>query len=399
MRIETPFPGAQLPTICVKKGVFMYLTYALTKHTRYIQTSLFDSILDGVAYKPPTQKSYTEFQTVKADKIKPTEFNKKQISNLKKFLSSFAQAAKPFLEEGVDKHYSSFRIPKATGGFRQIDAPDEPLKRLLSDAKNALQNEIFIRPHNAAFAYVPERCAKNAIEKHQFNQSKWFLHLDLKDFFSNCTEDFIHQQLQKIYPFSEIYKDFSAMKNLQVLISVALYKGRLPQGTPLSPFLTNIIMIPIDYAIYELCKQWKKQHFIYTRYADDIDISSKYDFDYKELIKELNRILALQSPLQINANKIHYGSNAGRNWHLGLMLNQQNEITIGYKRKKEIKAILMNFCTHRESWTLNDIQRVLGELNYFRSIEPDYHDHLIAQYSKKYNGNQDIVLAMRAALV
>lgn len=380
----------------------MYLTFTINKKNKLEQLDLFQSILNdtNINIDALQNKSlpYIEYCTVKTNKIASTTFNNHQIKLLKTFLQNFAFMAKPFLEEGVDKHYSSFKIPKHNGKFREIDAPDAELKNLLAHAKNVLQNNILVHPHNAAFAYVPGRCSKHALEKHQYNQSRWYLHLDLKDFFSNCTEDFIHQQLQQVFPFSEMYLNEKTKQQMQILVSAALYKGRLPQGTPLSPFLTNIIMIPIDNAIYNFCKQWNKQHFVYTRYADDIDISSKYEFDYKELLRELNSILARQSPLQINHEKVHYGSNAGRNWHLGLMLNQQNQITVGYKKKRLIKQKLMNFCTNKQNWELDDIQTFLGELAYFKSIEPEYHDHLIKQYSNKYNQQSDIIEELRNLL-
>ena len=157
-------------------------------------------------------------------------------------------------------------------------------------------------------------------------------------------------------------------------------------------------MIPIDDALYQLCKQWKKQHFVYTRYADDIDISSRYNFNYQELITVIKTLLA-DTPLTINTSKVHYGSTAGRNWHLGLMLNQQNNITVGYKKKRLIKQKLLNFCTNKHNWTLDDVQVFLGELAYFRNIEPEYHDYLLKDYSSRYNNDVYIIVELRSMLV
>lgn len=379
----------------------MYITYAISKKPKFEQQTLFDSILNNTDYaiELPSNLEYPEYHTVQTKKLVSTEFNRYQASQIKIRLEEIAYKLTPLLNEGIDKHYKSFKIPKHNGKFREIDAPDETLKTILSQLKDICQNILKIHPHNAAFAYIPKRSNKHAIQKHQYNNSKWFLHLDLKDFFSSCNEAFIHQQLQQIFPFSEMYKTPSDTLVMQTIIKGALYKERLPQGTPFSPFLTNIIMIPIDYAIYNLCKQYHKQHFVYTRYADDIDISSEYDFDYKALLAEINQILLRQSPLQINTDKVHYGSSAGRNWHLGLMLNQQNNITVGHKKKKLIKQKLLNYCTNKNNWTLDDIQTFLGELAYFKNIESDYHDYMITEYSTKYNQGLDIIIEMRSTLV
>lgn len=376
----------------------MYLTYKINKKTTYEQQNLYDCILNDTAFEPQKTTSYPEYFTVKTDKLVQTDFNKTQYTYLISKVLALAEKADCFLKDGIDKHYSSFKIPKHNGKFRQIDAPDEELKQFLRLVKDTFQNA-HIHPHNAAFAYVQQRSNKHAVEKHQQNESKWFLHIDLQDFFGNCTEEFIHKQLKQVYPFCLLYNETPKIEQaFRTIISAALYKGRLPQGTPLSPYLTNIIMIPIDDALYQLCKQWKKQHFVYTRYADDIDISSRYNFNYQELITVIKTLLA-DTPLTINTSKVHYGSTAGRNWHLGLMLNQQNNITVGYKKKRLIKQKLLNFCTNKHNWTLDDVQVFLGELAYFRNIEPEYHDYLLKDYSSRYNNDVYIIVELRSMLV
>lgn len=378
----------------------IYLTFKTNRTSKPTQVDLFDTILyDKAIHSTKNTLDYQEYCTVCTTAEKTTPFNTHQLTTLYCRLVDLKHTlSSPEYEElikNTSKHYTVFKIPKAKGGFRTIEAPDEELKVLLRQIKDMFQETCMIHPHNAAFAYVPGRCARHALERHQHNQSKHYLHLDLKDFFTSCTADFIHQQLRKIYPFSNIYKTEIGPKLMNLIVDLALKDGHLPQGTPLSPYLTNIIMIPIDYAIAELCRQRNKQHLVYTRYADDIDISSKYDFDYKELLKEIELILARQSPLKINREKVHYGTTAGRNWHLGLMINQDNKITIGHKRKREIKTSLLNFCKNKTSWTKEDMQSFHGELAYFRSIEPEYHDYLIDLYSTKYNNSVDIIQELR----
>ena len=378
----------------------IYLTFKTLRNNKIKQLDLFTSILNDLALpEPKTSLPYNEYCTITTSKEKATPFNTAQVTSLhnclKRFINLHQADIKKMLDSKFAEYYTTFKIPKAKGGFRTIEAPNDELKAMLRELKDLFQDTCFIHPHNAAYAYVPGRCAKNALEKHQYNQSKHYLHIDLKDFFTSCNAAFIHQQLQQIFPFSEIYAKPDGPAIMDTIVQLALYNEHLPQGTPLSPYLTNIIMTPIDYAIYNLCRQRNKQHLVYTRYADDIDISSKYDFDYKELIKEIELILARQSPLKINYEKIHYGTTAGRNWHLGLMINQNNEITIGHKRKREIKTTLLNYCKNKATWSKEDIQSFHGELAYFRNIEPDYHDYLIDLYSTKYNNSKNIIAELR----
>ena len=64
-------------------------------------------------------------------------------------------------------------------------------------------------------------------------------------------------------------------------------------------------------------------HYVYTRYADDILISSKSNFNWQELVNTLKGVL--QPQFTIKDEKTRYGSTAGRNWNLGLMVNKDNQ--------------------------------------------------------------------------
>ncbi|WP_319007212.1 reverse transcriptase domain-containing protein, partial [Bacillus thuringiensis] len=139
--------------------------------------------------------------------------------------------------------YSIFNLPKMTGGFRTIKAPEEKLKSFMREIKFDLES-IGIVPHDSAYAYIPNRDCLKAIQCHQRNKSNWFLKMDLEKFFNNCSEQVITIQLKKLYPFSLMtetdYKSF-----ISSLCGLACHENELPQGTPLSPILTNWLMISI----------------------------------------------------------------------------------------------------------------------------------------------------------
>ena len=56
-----------------------------------------------------------------------------------------------------------------------------------------------------------------------------------------------------------------------VIAQIACYKGKLPQGAPTSPILTNMVCAPLDTQLIRLAQKYKLH---YTRYADDISFSS-----------------------------------------------------------------------------------------------------------------------------
>lgn len=177
----------------------------------------------------------------------------------------------------------------------------------------------------------------------------------------------------KIFPFSEVVKLPEGAAALKTALSLCFLDGGLPQGTPISPMLTNLIMIPIDHA---LCNDLLRRGFIYTRYADDIQISSKVSFDYSEVCRQIESVLArFDAPYHIKPTKTRYGSSAGRNWNLGVMLNKDNQITIGRKNKDYLKAACNNYINdrrHNVRWEQHDVLVLSGKISYYKMVEPEY---------------------------
>ena len=108
--------------------------------------------------------------------------------------------------ENKSSLYRSFKIPKRSGGLRQIDAPKDELMLALRELKFVLEKKCFASHHTAAFAYVKKRRPLIALKRHQANNSRWFLKLDFSNFFGNTSFEFLTNQLKTIFPYSEIMK-------------------------------------------------------------------------------------------------------------------------------------------------------------------------------------------------
>ena len=139
-------------------------------------------------------------------------------------------------------------------------------------------------------------------------------------------------------------------------------------------------MLPYDYKISKLLKRGTGEHYVYTRYADDILISCKNKFDWQKLQTQLAEIL---KPFTIKTEKTRFGSSAGRNWNLGLMLNKDNNITLGHQKNKQLNAMLNNFLKDFSSgikWSLEDTYALQGHLSYLKHISPGYFDYILQKY-------------------
>jgi len=293
--------------------------------------------------------------------------------------------------------YHTFYIPKHSGGLRKIDEPNEELMSALRELKSIFENKMGALYHTSAFAYVPGRSTVDAIKRHQANESRWFLKTDFSNFFGSTTEEFLFESTSLIFPFSEMVRYTNGRVQLRLALSLCMLNGGLPQGTPISPMLTNLMMIPIDHRIFN---ELSKEGFVYTRYADDIQLSHKFEFDYKGKVDYINTVVkSFRGPFEIKPEKTRYGSSSGRNWNLGLMLNKDNDITVGYQRKKQFKAMTNNFIVdylNHTPWPKEDVQHLNGLKSYYLMVEPEYFKYMLSHLEQKYS--IDFETMMKAAL-
>lgn len=317
-------------------------------------------------------------------------FQKIDIDALIDKLRKFNEDTAPLREVPRHTLYREFSIPKRSGGYRRIDAPNNELMDALRRLKRIFEDDFNALYHTSAYAYIKHRSTIDAVKKHQQNESKWFGKYDLSNFFGSTTPEFVMKQFASVFPFSEVVKNYAygGEKELRTALDLAFLDGGLPQGTPISPLITNIMMIPVDFKLANGLAAREDQKFVYTRYADDFLISSQYTFSPQEIEDFLTQTLAsFDAPFKINSAKTRYGSSSGRNWNLGVMLNKDNEITIGHKKKKMFQISLENYAMDKRNgieWDLHDVQILDGYRNYYRMVEKDAIDALIEFVSKKF---------------
>ncbi len=287
--------------------------------------------------------------------------------------------------------YREFYIPKKSGGLRKIDAPEPELMDALRRLKTIFENDFHVLYHTSAFAYIRKRSTIDAVKRHQANESKWFGKYDLSNFFGSTSLEFVLKMFSMIYPFSEIMKHDIGKKELSQALELAFLDGGLPQGTPISPVITNVMMIPIDFKLSNGLREYNNQHYVYTRYADDFLISSKYTFKFKEIEQFIiNTLNNFEAPFTINSKKTRYGSSAGSNWNLGVMLNKDNQITVGHKKKRQFQAMLASYVMDKQNgkpWDVSDVQIMEGYRNYYRMVEGTSIDKLVEHIGNKFNVN------------
>lgn len=370
------------------------MVYITTKQSPiYKQMSIEDMLCDADYICKPENRTITGTKTVAVDRV-PYDVRKHLSPNhMIGILTAFNENYKHLNVDDKASLYHFFSIPKRSGGLRKISQPNDDLMKALRDLKDIFERDFGALYHTSAFAYIKNRCTIDAVKKHQANKSKWFGKFDLHDFFGSTTKEFVMDMLAMIYPFSEIIKDENGKKQLDDAISLAFLNGGLPQGTPFSPTITNIMMIPVDHILANKFRDFNGQRFCYTRYADDFLISSRESFNVKEIEGEIVKVLQeFKAPFSINNKKTRYGSSAGSNWNLGVMLNKDNQITVGHQKKKQLNAMLNNYILDRrngKNWELQDIQTMAGIMSYYRMVERDNIDKIVEKMNVKYSVDVD----------
>lgn len=387
----------------------VYITYPVLPSCRQIT---FEEMLAGMENINALRSTESGFTRTYVCEYVPYELqSRRPISDLLCKLQQFNRSYNHLIENPDRRSlYYSFCIPKKSGGLRQIDAPHDELKNALRILKTILSESMLADHHTNAYAYVKDRSPVKAVQKHQRFGSNWFGKFDFHGFFPSTTPDFLERQLETIYPFNQILQSYIGRQELHKALSLCFLDGGLPQGTPISPFLTNVMMIPFDYKLTKALNKLNagfssngvevSNQFCYTRYCDDLVVSSRVHFNIKLVEKKILDILQeLNAPFTLNAEKTHYGSKAGQNWMLGLMYNKDDEITVGYRKKKILKATITSYLLDKQNgknWSLEDVQAFNGTLVYCRSIEKQTIDHIISSYSNKFN--MDLMECIKADL-
>jgi RNA-directed DNA polymerase len=251
--------------------------------------------------------------------------------------------------------YSTFHIPKKSGGYRLIEAPEKQLKSRQRIIANHLQAVYLTIKPESAHGFISSweegfgTC--NIISNASIHTGKKFvLNIDLKDFFHAISAG----RVRNIF----MAPPFSFNHQLSSLLAIiTTYYNKLPMGAPSSPVLSNLACLEMDKQMEEQALQscWN-----YSRYADDLTYSWDKPFR-KENIHNIKDIIE-GCGFSINRDKFRIQPNTTRQTVTGLTVNEKVNLNRKYYRR--LRAIL-------HDWSENGIEEATRK--YFRlTYEPDY---------------------------
>ena len=268
------------------------------------------------------------------------------------YIRAVAQYAKAF--------YWSYKIKKINGGERIISEPLPNLKDIQFWILKHILYKIKVSPY--AKAYIPGKSIKENVRFHR--RQKIVLAMDLTDFFGSIKQESI----------SNIFLEMGYTKMLSDLFAkLCCLDGKLPQGAPTSPYLSNIFMASFDDEVSNYCRQ-DGRCIRYTRYADDLTFSG--DFIYSDLISFI-REQAAKFNLRINERKtkVMYHNQPQIVTGIGVndiiqvpkKLRRQIRLQMHFIQKYGIESHLQKVGNERK----NFINHLLGQVNFVLSITPN----------------------------
>lgn len=229
------------------------------------------------------------------------------------------------------KRYQTFTIKKKSGADRIIHAPVKGLKYILRALNFVLQ--CVYKPHEAVTGFVLDKSIVDNAKKHVGHN--YVLNMDLKDFFHSFDRNRVKMGF--------ICEPFNLIGDKEplafLLASLCTHPFEidgeiqtvLPQGSPTSPTLTNILCKKLDRRLSGLANRFGAT---YSRYADDITFSSPHNIYSDEAFnKELKRIIEEDQKLVINPKKTRLQKAGYRQEATGLIVNEKVNVQRRYVKQ------------------------------------------------------------------
>jgi RNA-directed DNA polymerase len=192
-------------------------------------------------------------------------------------------------------------IPKPDGGKRMIGIPtvvDRLLQQAIAQVLTALFEERF---SEYSYGFRPGRSAHDAVKQAQIylqEGNEWVVDIDLEKYFDRVNHDMLMARVARVVKDKRVLKLIREYLNSGVMINGVVVKTEegTPQGGPMSPLLSNIMLDDLD-------KELEKRGHKFVRYADDCNIYVKSKRAGERVMGSVRTFLEKKLKLKVNSKK------------------------------------------------------------------------------------------------
>src|SRR5215469_16521405 len=261
------------------------------------------------------------------------------VSELKPWLQAHWAKIKQALLAGeyLPAAVRKVEIPKPQGGVRILGIPTV-LDRLIQQALHQILQPLFDPGFSgSSYGFRPGRNAHQAVkaaQRYVAEGRRWTVDLDLEKFFDRVNHDVLMARVERKV------KDTGVLKLIRRYLEAGLMEGGIasarsegtPQGGPLSPLLSNILLDDLD-------RELERRGHRFCRYADDCNIYVKSNRAGQRVKQSITAFLEQRLKLKVNVDK----SAVARPWErkfLGYSMtwHRKPKLRIASESRKRITA-------------------------------------------------------------
>lgn len=262
-------------------------------------------------------------------------------------------------------------IPKPGGGVRQLGIPTV-VDRLVQQAILQVLQPIFEEGFSdSSFGFRPKRSAHQAVKKAQEyvrEGHRVVVDMDLEKFFDRVNHDILMAKLAVRINDKRLLKIIRSFLKADIMregVCIERIEGT-PQGGPLSPLLSNILLDELD-------KELERRGHKFCRYADDCNIYVRSQRAGERVLESLKHFLGEKLRLKVNEAKSAVGKVTSRQF-LGFRLLPNGKISLSGKSEERVKDGIRTLTKRSRGVSFSKVieelnEKLRGWINYFKLIE------------------------------